>query len=119
MEGLVKILGDEFFKKDGTKINAATAFKGVKLVGLFFSGYWCPPCRAFSPMLQEFYEEINEDGKKFEVIFMSRDKTESDYTNYFTKMMSWIAYKYKDERIEKFIEKFGVKGIPGLLILDM
>jgi thiol-disulfide isomerase/thioredoxin len=33
----------------------------------------CPPCREFTPIFGELYKEMNEDEKKFEVIFFSGD----------------------------------------------
>ena len=50
----------------------------------------CPPCRAFTPMLADLYEEYNEDEKKFEIIFFSGDKSEEEFNNYFGEM-PWLA----------------------------
>jgi thiol-disulfide isomerase/thioredoxin len=35
----------------------------VKLLGLYFSMHTCPPCREFTPLLAEIYQEVNEDKK--------------------------------------------------------
>jgi len=31
----------------------------VKLLGLYFSMHTCPPCREFTPLLAEIYNEVN------------------------------------------------------------
>ena len=36
-----------------------------KIIGLYFSAGWCPPCRTFSPTLKEFREQNKGD---FEVV---------------------------------------------------
>ena len=34
--------------------------KSAEIICLFFSAMWCPPCRAFTPVLCEFYEQAND-----------------------------------------------------------
>ncbi|VDN31819.1 unnamed protein product [Gongylonema pulchrum] len=51
-----------------------------KIVALYFSAHWCPPCRQFTPVLKEFYEEIDND--EFEIVFVSLDHSENDLKQY-------------------------------------
>ena len=37
----------------------------------YFSAHWCPPCRAFTPKLVEFYNAQEGKKKNFEIIFVS------------------------------------------------
>jgi len=46
-------------------------------------------------MLTKFYDYVNKDGKKFEVVFISRDKDESEYQSYY-KDMPWLTLGYSD-----------------------
>ena len=39
----------------------------------------CPPCKEFTPMLADLYEELNEDKKVIEIIFFSGDKTDEEF----------------------------------------
>ena len=46
----------------------------TKLLMLYFSMHNCPPCREFTPLLVELYNEHNESEKLFEVVFFSGDQ---------------------------------------------
>lgn len=42
-------------------------------------GCRCAPCRQFTPELIKTYERINKDGKNFEVVFVSLDKSMAQF----------------------------------------
>ena len=42
-------------KADGSNA-PANCLDGKAVVLIYFSAHWCPPCRAFTPMLKDFYE---------------------------------------------------------------
>ena len=50
------INGQTLVKADGTKVGATEGIAGKNIVCLYFSAHWCPPCRAFTPVLKDFYE---------------------------------------------------------------
>ena len=50
------ISGQTLVKADGSKVQASTALTGKNVICLYFSAHWCPPCRAFTPVLKDFYE---------------------------------------------------------------
>merc|ERR1712039_52843 len=86
-----------------------------KFIGLYFSAHWCPPCRGFTPKLAEMYKSGLKD--KMEIIFLSSDKDENSFDDYF-KDMPWLALPYA-KRTEKELlsDTFGVQGIPSLVVL--
>ncbi|HNV72970.1 MAG TPA: thioredoxin family protein [Candidatus Ozemobacteraceae bacterium] len=87
-----------------------------KIVGLYFSAHWCPPCRAFSPKLVEFR---NKNKDQFEVVFISSDKNETAQFEYMKEVgMEWPTMKHRSEAANALAEKFGVQGIPTLIILS-
>ena len=82
--------------KDG-EMPLANALEGAEFVAIYFSAHWCPPCRGFTPVLSEFYNEINKDGKKVEVIFVSSDQDEAAFKDYFSEM-PWKATSFEVDR---------------------
>ncbi|MFA7173694.1 MAG: thioredoxin-like domain-containing protein [Kiritimatiellia bacterium] len=90
-----------------------------KVVGIYFSAHWCPPCRAFTPQLVKFYNKLQADGKPFEIVFVSSDRSKEAMYDYMKEMdMKWNALPYGDKHRELLAKKFNVSGIPKLVILN-
>merc|ERR1712070_1208316 len=57
-------------------------------------------------------------SKGLEVVFVSSDKDEAQFTDYF-KEMPWLALDFADrQRKTQLSGMFGVRGIPALVIID-
>jgi len=111
----VALLGETLKGKDGD-VNTAEALAG-KVVGLYFSAHWCPPCRGFTPKLSEYYQQSLK-AKGFEIVFVSSDRDQSAFDGYYGEQ-PWLALPFSDrERKGTLSEKFGVRGIPSFIILD-
>jgi nucleoredoxin len=109
-------LGTSFVKNDGSTVGA-DALKG-KVVGIYFSAHWCPPCRGFTPDLVKFYNTMQSQGKNFEIIFASSDRDQSSFDEYFATM-PWLALPFGERALkEKFSKKFKVSGIPMFVVID-
>lgn len=66
------------------------------ITGVYFSAHWCPPCRAFTPHLAKKYETWKKAGHPFEIIFVSSDRDQSSFDDYY-KEMPWLTVPYDDE----------------------
>ena len=64
------------------------------LAVLYFSAHWCPPCRAFTPTLAEFYTK-HQQSKNLEIIFVSFDRNEESFKEY-VKDMPWLSIEFSD-----------------------
>lgn len=84
-----------------------------KYFGLYFSAKWCGPCRNFTPKLIDFYNSTDN----FEIVFVSLDKNENEFNDYFSKM-PWKSLPFNNEQSEELSEFFGVQGIPTLILVD-
>ncbi|XP_056169347.1 probable nucleoredoxin 1 [Syzygium oleosum] len=112
----ILVSGDRDFGlgKEGTKIPVSD-FVG-KTVLLYFSAHRCPPCRAFLPVLMEAYEKIKAKDEAFELIFISSDKDQTAFDDYFAQM-PWLALPFGDERKKSLNHKFKVAGTPTLIAI--
>lgn len=73
--------------------------------------------QAFTPILAAVYDEINTAAKRFEVVFVTSDQDTASWKEYFSTM-PWIAIPFGDARIPGLKAKYGVKGIPTLVIIS-
>eukprot|EP00932_Pfiesteria_piscicida_P007779 SRR837773.17986.p2 GENE.SRR837773.17986~~SRR837773.17986.p2 ORF type:complete len:484 (-),score=259.31 SRR837773.17986:84-1499(-) len=116
MSGLVALLGDKLQSKDG-EVATDAALAGKRAIGIYFSAHWCPPCRGFTPKLAEFYTKSLKD-KGLEVVFVSSDRDEGAFGEYFGEM-PWLAVPYGKRDIKSALDKkFKVQGIPTFVIID-
>jgi len=89
-----------------------------ELVGIYFSAHWCPPCRGFTPALAECYKKVKAAGKKFEIVFVSSDRDDASFNEYFNEM-PWVALPFADRDVkEALATKYSVRGIPTLILID-
>lgn len=88
-----------------------------KVVAMYFSAHWCPPCRQFTPMLSQFYNELKSMGANIEIVFCSFDKDQNSFDGYYSEM-PWLAIPFGDQRIKILSQKAGVQGIPYLIFVD-
>merc|ERR1712070_494391 len=57
-------------------------------------------------------------SKGLEVVFVSSDKDEEQFKDYF-KEMPWLALDFEDRKLKAQLSgMFGVRGIPALVIVD-
>lgn len=88
-----------------------------KHVLVYFSAHWCPPCRGFTPVLSQWVEKNRARRGDFEVVFVSSDKDKGAFNEYH-KTMTFPALAYEERELkESLSQKFGVRGIPTLVVL--
>lgn len=97
MSGVENLLGKELCGQDGVSIPTESLCGSNKVLGLYFSAHWCPPCRGFTPKLAEFYKAVKNtpNAANFDIIFISSDRDEASFTDYF-KDMPWKALPFAD-----------------------
>ena len=111
---LEELLGTELVDATGDKVETSS-LEG-KVIGLYFSASWCGPCRAFTPQLVEFRDR-NDD--KFEVVFVSSDRSGEDQQAYMKDYdMEWPAIPFDSPLRQELGAKYGIRGIPSLIIID-
>lgn len=100
----------------GERVDPATL--DGKILCLYFSAHWCPPCRAFTPELAAFYTAATEAGTPLDIVFVSSDRDEASAKEYFAGM-PWKMLAYADRETKASLStRFDVCGIPTLVVLD-
>ena len=68
------LLSDGTAKVGGTPTTVGQGLTAQnKIVMFYFSMHNCPPCREFTPLLVELYNDTNENEKVLECVFLSGD----------------------------------------------
>ena len=111
---VLELLPENLKGKDG---QVKFSPKDSPFFGLYFSAHWCRPCRNFTPKLKNFYEVVNKNQKQIEIIFVTSDKSEAEFNEYFGSM-PWISLPFKDESIDNLKQTFEVMGIPTFLVFN-
>jgi len=106
-------------KKDGEKfeeVDAATVVNSCDVLLVYFSAHWCPPCRGFTPVLKDFYEDVKE--RNVCIIFASSDRDENAMKDYFKSHGDYYAIPYTNQNLIQALKaKCQVNGIPKLCYL--
>lgn len=108
---------DQVLTKNGQK-TLAEVVEGYKFYAIYFSAHWCPPCRNFTPVLSQFYEEVNKDGaKNLQIVFLTSDKDDAAFQGYY-ETMPWVAVPFDFEGKQAVKQQHGVEGIPMLPVFN-
>ena len=97
---LTALLGSTL-QQDSSTISTSTLEQTGGVVALYFSAHWCPPCKAYTPKLAEFYKAFkkSDKGKAFDIVFVSSDKDDEAFTEYYGTM-PWKALPYPERKIK-------------------
>ena len=117
MSAMQSLFGPTLLGKTG-EVSTDAALSGKEAVLIYFSAHWCPPCRGFTPKLAEIYKGLVAAGKSLEIVFVSSDREESAFAEYYGEQ-PWLALPYADRKTKNALsKKYKVQGIPALVIVD-
>jgi len=109
-------LDDGTLLRSGVKepVPLADALGGKEFVLVYVSAHWCPPCRQFTPMLENWYKTVRN---QVEIVFLSCDHDENGFRSYFATH-PWMAVDYDDDARENLMGVIRVSGIPRLVVMS-
>jgi nucleoredoxin len=111
------LFGTSLLNAKGEEVS--TAELAGKKIGVYFSAAWCPPCRGFTPKLVNAYNGMKAAGKPFELVFVSSDRDAGAAMAYMNDYdMPWLATPFAGPVGERLKRRFGVRGIPMLVVVD-
>eukprot|EP00747_Dinoflagellata_sp_TGD_P168974 gnl/TRDRNA2_/TRDRNA2_196695_c0_seq1.p1 gnl/TRDRNA2_/TRDRNA2_196695_c0~~gnl/TRDRNA2_/TRDRNA2_196695_c0_seq1.p1 ORF type:complete len:190 (-),score=35.78 gnl/TRDRNA2_/TRDRNA2_196695_c0_seq1:139-708(-) len=100
--------------------HSGTSILSNRIIALYFSASWCPPCKEFTPILREAYEAIlgAHGPKSFEVIVVPLDAVEGDWRTHVDEM-PWLTMPWANrEAIIRLFMHFQISKAPRLVIID-
>lgn len=110
------LIGTQLVGHDGKSVPLETVLSGKKVLAFYFSASWCPPCRSFTPKLVDFYHDNKGD---MAVVLVTSDRSYGDMIEYMrSHSMPWPAIPHGDTHIRTLSSKYGVRGIPALVVVD-
>ncbi|KAK6967771.1 nucleoredoxin [Biomphalaria glabrata] len=119
---LESLLGETVTRSSGQPVSVRSLCGKERVLGLYFSANWSPPCRMFTPTLSSFYQSLKDGSSAckevLEIVQISWDKDLEGYTES-TQSIPWLSLPFNQrDRQRKLSRKFGVHGIPRLVLLD-
>lgn len=109
---------DDLTQLKGAPAETLAGLAKKKFLFVYFSAHWCPPCKAFTPKLVEWYNTNKKNGD-FEVLFVSGDHNEGARVGYMREAkMPWAGVKLSAKKAKEFFSRFHGPGIPNLILLN-
>ncbi|KAH6832885.1 hypothetical protein C2S53_014396 [Perilla frutescens var. hirtella] len=90
-----------------------------KIIGIYFSANWYPPCRKFTPVLANAYEQLKSRDPGVEIVFVSCDEDTGAFDEY-RAQMPWLAIPFSDLETKRSLNRrFDIEDIPCLIFLQL
>ena len=114
---LREFFGADLLTHDGSPANLADL--NGKIVALYFSASWCPPCRAFTPRLVDLAERLQAEGKPFAVVLVGCDQSKQKSIDYMAShhMTGYLVPPEAPANIA-LSRRYNVHAIPYLVVVD-
>ena len=115
---LSDLLGNQLYRADGSQLSIQ-ALDDVSVIALYFASPTCPSCGAFTPILVDAYDELQGDGRSFEVVLVNLGGGGVSLFEYMeVSGMSWLAIPSPSNRANDLVRRYNVRFIPTLVIID-
>ena len=85
---------------------------------LYFGALWCPPCRAFAPLL-DAWAAARLAGASCALVFASADRDEASFAAFWSEMGGFTAaVPFGSPALASLKARFCVRGIPMLCLVE-
>ncbi|XP_076458219.1 tryparedoxin-like [Babylonia areolata] len=108
--------GKTVLDKNGAEVSVDRLTGDGCVIGFYFSGAWCGPCRYFTPMLIDWYEKLKPDNH--DIIYVNSDENQESYQRYYNTM-PWLTAGYDSELRTALRKKYNPIGrVPRLVLVN-
>jgi hypothetical protein len=115
---LSDLFGTELYRADGTTVGVA-ALNNVPLIGIYFANPGCPACGGFTPNLVDAYDQLEAEGKSFEVVLVSAGISDATLFDYMVDSeMGWLAIPPQSGKANTIAQRYNVRWVPTLIVID-
>ncbi len=115
---LSDLFGTQLYKADGSQVGIGV-LQSTSVIGIYFASPTCPACIAFSPVLLEAYNDLETQGRSFEVVLAVHGVSDTFLFDFMTDSgMPWLAVSSQSGRPNTLAQRFGVQWVPTLIIID-
>ena len=105
-------LGDEL-----ATVSTDSALEDKKVICLFFSALWCPPCRPFCQLLKAAYDATVSETNDIEIVFVSSDRNEEKMKQYINEYHgNWFAVPFDPQTAHRLKTEFKINSMPKLIV---
>lgn len=96
----------------------ATVSPSVRRVIFAFSAHWCPPCRAYTPQLAEWYRAHHRADSDWDLILVSQDHSADQLLEYAQEtQMPWLVLDWETARSTALLDPIRPRGIPATALV--
>ena len=113
-----QLLGPSLINGQRQLLSLDATLSSTKVVLLYFSASWCPPCKQFTPKLAAFYTAMKRKQRSLEIVFVSGDRDIQSFEQYLREEHPWTAIPYTSPTRQQVQQYFKVNGIPKLMVFN-
>ena len=99
---LEKLFGATLLSSEKSEVPTRNIGGPGKVVGIYFSAHWCPPCRAFTPNLSRFVTDWKAGPRRslLDVVFVSSDHSAQEFGLYHNDMPFYaLPYNQRHKKV--------------------
>jgi nucleoredoxin len=113
-----ELFGEVFYHADGSTAGIES-LQDREIIGIYFATRTCPACVGFTPLLVNFFNQLRQAGKSFEIVFVSLDPSVGIMFSYMVDYsMPWLALPWAGDHAVDLTRRWDVRWVPTLIIID-
>jgi hypothetical protein len=115
---LSDLFGSQLYQADGSSVGTGVLSQ-TPVIGIYFASPGCPACGGFTPILVDAYNQLQKEGRSFEVVIVSLGIDNSSLFEYMVdSAMPWLAVLPQGGAANALVQRYQIQWVPTLVIID-